>query len=276
MRLFEGISLWVGVFFYVVSFSLFLGGVIFKKERQVSFAWKGFIAAFVFHTTTIVVRWIESGHLPVLWPYEHALLSSWFVALIFIITCRWVSGLKIMGIAVFPAVLMVLGYGIMNQGVGIEPLPPPYQSNWLWVHVIFAWLAYSAFAFSAVVAILYLLKERALRKGNDSGLFQRLPSPEILDDLTFRIAFFGFVGLTIEMGAGAIWAYGLWGRYWAWDPMETWTLISWLIYALYLHLRVTMGWRGTKMAWIAIIAFASIFIAFGGIAMMMGLHGTLV
>lgn len=275
MRLFEGISLWIGIFFYVVSFSLFLGGVVFKKDRQVFFAWKGFIAAFAFHTATIVVRWIESGHPPVLWTYEHALISSWFLAFIFILASRWLPAANSLCVAVSPIILMIIGYGIMSKETGLEPLPPPYQSNWLWVHVTFAWLAYSAFAFSSVVAAIHLFKARTLMLGRH-GFFARFRSAEELEDLTFRIILVGFVGLTVEMGAGAIWAYGLWGRYWAWDPMETWTLISWLIYALYLHLRVTMGWRGTKMAWIAIIAFASIFIAFGGIAMMMGLHGTLV
>lgn len=275
MRLLEGIFLWSAIFFYVAGFSFFLGGVVFKKERQILLAWRGFIAAFCFQSATIFVRWIESGHPPVLWPYEHALLSSWFVALIFIITGRWVSGLKIMGITVSPAVLMVLGYGIMNQGIGIEPLPPPYRSNWLWVHVTFAWLAYSAFGFAAVIAFLYIIRQMTLSiKGK--AVLKWLPSSEAMDDLIFRVILFGFVGLTVEMGAGAIWAFGLWGRYWAWDPMETWTLTSWLAYAMYLHLRVTMGWCGIKMAWLAIIAFCFILIAFGGIAMMKGLHGTLV
>ena len=78
------------------------------------------------------------------------------------------------------------------------------------------------------------------------------------------------------MGAGAIWAYGLWGRYWGWDPMETWTLISWLTYGLYIHLRATMGWRDARGAWLALVAFVFILIAFGGIAMMRGLHATLI
>lgn len=271
MRLLEGIFLWAGLFFYVVSFSLFLSGAVFGREKQTLFAWRGFIAAFSLHSATIVVRWIESGHPPVLWTYEHALLSSWFVALIFIVSGRWASAIKTAGSAVSAVILMVLGYGIMSKETGIEPLPPPYQSNWLWVHVTFAWLAYSAFAFAAVVAVFYLLKEKGA-----GGFLKRLPLPDALDILTFRIVSLGFVGLTVEMGAGAIWAYGLWGRYWAWDPMETWTLISWVTYALYLHLRVTMGWSGARMAWLAIIAFCFVLIAFGGIAMMKGLHVTLI
>jgi cytochrome c-type biogenesis protein CcsB len=275
MRLLEGIFLWSGVFFYVVSFSLFLWGIVFKKDGVTLLVWKVFIVTFVFHTLTILVRWIESGHPPVLWTYEHALASSWFIALVFILASIWTPAIRVTGVAVAPVVLMVLGYGIMSQGTDIEPLPPPYQSNWLWVHVTFAWLAYSVFTFATVVAVLHLLKIRALR-GRGKAFLERLPSPETLDDLTFKIIIFGFVSLAVEMGAGAIWAYGLWGRYWAWDPMETWTLISWLTYGLYLHLRVSMRWRGARMAWLAIIAFCFIFITFGGIGYMKGLHATLI
>ncbi|MEE9614191.1 MAG: cytochrome c biogenesis protein CcsA [Thermodesulfobacteriota bacterium] len=274
MRLLEGMFLWGGVGFYVLSFSFFLGGLVFKKDRQASLGWTSFVAAFFLHTLTIAVRWAASGHPPVLWTYEHALASSWFLALVFTVSGRVAPGAKSMGVGVALFVIMVLGYGLMSQETAIEPLPPPYKSNWLWVHVTFAWLAYSAFAFAAVVAVLHLLKDRALRVGGLSFL-ERLPPPEALDDLTARVVVFGFVGLTVEMGAGAIWAYGLWGRYWAWDPMETWTLISWLAYGVYMHLRGTMGWRGTPMAWVAIIAFVFIFIAFGGIAMMKGLHAPL-
>ena len=275
MRVLEGVFLWVTISLYVVSLLLFLWRAVFKNERQELYAWKCWLIGFCTHSATILVRWIESGHPPVLWPYEHGLLSTWFIALIFILAGRWVPGLKILGIVVSPAVLMILGYGIMNQGIGIEPLPPPYRSNWLWVHVTFAWLAYGAFAFTAVVALLYIIRHMAPRF-TGKAVLKWLPSPEVLDDLIFRVIIFGFAGLTIEMGAGALWAYGLWGRYWAWDPMETWTLTSWVVYALYLHLSVTMGWRGIRMAWLAIIAFCFILIAFGGIAMMSGLHGTLI
>jgi cytochrome c-type biogenesis protein CcsB len=270
----EGIVLWAGVFFYIASFALFLAGAIFKSERPTSIAWTVFVTAFCLQTASIALRWVVSGHPPVLWTYEHALASSWFVALIFIIVCTRTPAIRELGTAVSFIILMVLGYGIMSQGTGIEPLPPPYQSNWLWVHVTFAWLAYSAFAFSALVAAVQLIK--ASRAGPPWTFLERLPSSEKLEELIFRIILFGFVALTVEMGAGALWAFGLWGRYWAWDPMETWTLISWLIYGLYIHLRVSLAWRGDRMAWLAIIAFAAIFITFGGIAYMKGLHATLI
>lgn len=275
MRVLEGLFLWWGIAFYAVSFCLYLWGIIFKKDRVTHLAWRAFVTAFILHTLTIVARWIESGHPPVLWTFEHTLASGWFVALVFILVGIRSPATRLAGVLVSPVILMILGYGIMSQGTAIEPLPPPYKSNWLWVHVTFAWLAYSAFAISAVVAVLQLLKSR--RRAGRGGVFlDRLPGAETLEDLTFRVILFGFIGLTVEMGAGAIWAYGLWGRYWAWDPMETWTLISWLTYGLFLHLRMTMRWRGVRMAWLAIVAFVFIFITFGGIGYMKGLHATLI
>jgi len=194
MRVLEGVFLWVTISLYVVSLLLFLWRAVFKNERQELYAWKCWLIGFCTHSATILVRWIESGHPPVLWPYEHGLLSTWFIALIFILAGRWVPGLKILGIVVSPAVLMILGYGIMNQGIGIEPLPPPYRSNWLWVHVTFAWLAYGAFAFTAVVALLYIIRHMAPRF-TGKAVLKWLPSPEVLDDLIFRVIIFGFAGI---------------------------------------------------------------------------------
>jgi cytochrome c-type biogenesis protein CcsB len=273
--IYEGIILWAAIGFYMMAFFVYLYAIVFRRDRTLSWGWRFIVTAFIFHVATMIVRWVITGHPPVLWTYEHALLSSWCVSLIFIITGTLRSSVRLIGIIVAPVVMLIIGYGLMSHGTAHEPLPPPYKSNWLWVHVAFAWFAYSAFALSAFAASVYLLKERAERVGGWTFL-KRVPSLNILDDIIFRIIFFGFVGLSIEMGAGAIWAFGLWGRYWAWDPMETWTLISWLTYALYMHLWVTMKWRGSRMAWLSIAAFITILIAFGGIAMMFGLHATLI
>lgn len=277
MRALEALFLWSGIFSYLFVFLLFLGGAVFKKARQVSFARKCFIAGFGFHTLTIITRWIESGHLPALGTFEHALAGSWFIAAIFLLMVWRFPALQWVGIAATPFVLLMLGYGIMGEELGIRPFPPPYQSNWLWVHVGFAWIAYGSYHVAAAVAILYLLKQRALRKsGRDiPGFFRLLPEISILDDLTFKLIVYGFITLTIEIGAGAIWAYGLWGRYWAWDPIETWSLVTWLVYGVNIHLRVTYHWKGKRAAWLAIISLIAILITFGGIGFIGGVHTTL-
>ncbi|MBI3755352.1 MAG: cytochrome c biogenesis protein CcsA [Deltaproteobacteria bacterium] len=267
MRLFEGILLWTAIGVYLATFLLFLGGLIFKKEKQFVLAWRGCVAGFSLHSAAILARWVASGHPPVLWSFEHALAGSWFIMGIFLFIGRYFSSMKIGGIVISPFVLLMLGYGIMGKQTGIEPLPPPYQSNWLWVHVGLAWVAYGAFIISAIMSILYLVKDRSVYKD--------LARLETLDDLIFETILFGFITLTVEIGAGALWAYGLWGRYWAWDPIETWSLISWLVYGVNIHLRATYGWQGKKAAWFAIISLIAILITFGGIGFIGGVHTTL-
>jgi ABC-type transport system involved in cytochrome c biogenesis permease subunit len=107
------------------------------------------------------------------------------------------------------------------------------------------------------------------KKSADSGVvnpsYEKFPSLDRLDELIFRYVIFGFITDTIMIGAGAIWAKDLWGSYWSWDPVETWSLVSWLIYGITIHLRVTFGWRESRLAWLAIIALSSVIISFFGV-----------
>ncbi|HBR18493.1 MAG: hypothetical protein A3G39_04345 [Deltaproteobacteria bacterium RIFCSPLOWO2_12_FULL_43_16] len=262
----EGILLWLGVGGYVLSILAYLVGLIFKKEKAAVWGFWFISFGFILHTVSIATRWIVTGHPPVIAGYEHSLFGSWFIILLFFTIRIWLPKIELFGIAIIPFALFVLGNGIMTASVH-EPLSPPYQSNWLWVHITFAWFAYGSFSVAAAIAILYLL-----RVGIISKFLERLPEPEILDDLIFRFIFFGFISLTIEVGAGAIWAKGLWGRYWGWDPVETWSLISWLTYGINLHLRTTLGWQGSKAAWLTIISFVAIIITFFGIGFVVGIH----
>jgi cytochrome c-type biogenesis protein CcsB len=263
---------------YLLAFLIFLSSIVFKKEGQREVAWWVCVVGFIIHTLTILVRWVESGHPsghpPVLWSFEHALAGGWFVMGVFLVLVWRFPSLKEVGVVISPFVLLMLGYGIMGKELGIEPLPPPYQSNWLWVHVGFGWIAYGAYHVAAAVAVLYLLKDRALRKsgGEVSRFFRVLPETQTMDDLIFKLIVYGFISHIVMLGSGAIWAYGLWGRYWSWDPIETWTLISWLIYGLVIHLRVTYGWKGRRGAWLAIISLIGVLIFFGGIGFTRGVH----
>ncbi|MBI3752738.1 MAG: cytochrome c biogenesis protein CcsA [Deltaproteobacteria bacterium] len=276
MRFLEGIFLWSAIAFYLFSFLFFLSSIVFKKERQLHRAWVGSVIGLGLHTLAILVRWIASGHPPVYGSFEHAFAGSWFIMVIFFIISGRFKQLKAAGAIVAPFVLLMLGYGIMGQRLDIEPLTPPYQSNWLWVHVTFAWIAYGSYHVAAGLAIMYLLKERALRTMKTgerlSRLYQFFPDLPVLDDLIFKLIVYGFIAHIVMLGAGALWAYGLWGRYWAWDPIETWSLITWLVYGVNIHLRVTYQWNGARGAWLAIISLIGILITFGGIGFVGGVH----
>lgn len=267
----EAIFFWIAIWLYGASFIAFLFGVVFKKDRGVRLGWYLAVSGFVPQTISMAVRWAITGHPPVMRVYENSMLSSWFIVALFMALRKWHRKAEIIGIAIMPIVLLMMGNGVMSRPY-LEPMSPPFQSNWLWLHVFFAWVAYGSFCVAAGFGVTYLLRERTDAKNRAIDFYDRLPGLDALNDLMLRVIMFGFIALTVEVGAGAIWAYGLWGRYWGWDPIETWSLITWLVYGTYIHLGVTLGWRGRRMAWLAIFALIFVFITFGGIGYMSGVH----
>lgn len=264
----EAVLIWSALVLWALAFAAWLYGIIYLKDRLQRFAFWAGVGGFGLETAAIIVRWLQVGHGPVMRSYENSLAGSWFLYAIYLVLSRAMPRAKNLSLGVLPIVLLMVGNGIMS-GPQPEPLLPPYQSTWLWIHVGFAWLSYGAFLVAAAMAIVYLLKTRPNLRAFKA---ERLPPAEALDELTFKTILFGFVAHTIMTGCGAIWAHGLWGRYWSWDPIETWSLITWLVYALYLHLRITFGWRGRKAAWFAAIAAVAVTITFGGMGFVGGIH----
>jgi cytochrome c-type biogenesis protein CcsB len=171
----------------------------------------------------------------------------------------WTLGVFVMGAVV---VALGLAEALINTPAG--PLVPALQSYWLSIHVTAMTLATGIFFVAAVLGIMYLVAERYRKRvaagkaqpGN--GLIARIPSAAQLDKLTYRTVIFGFPVWTFGVIAGAIWANQAWGRYWGWDPVETWAFITWVIYAAYLHARATAGWRGARAHYIQLLGFASL------------------
>ncbi|MGH3278822.1 MAG: c-type cytochrome biogenesis protein CcsB [Trebonia sp.] len=171
----------------------------------------------------------------------------------------WTLGVFVMG-----AVVVALGLARALIDTPAGPLVPALQSYWLSIHVTAMTLATGIFFIAAVLGIMYLVSERYRKRvgagkvepGN--GLIARIPSAAQLDKLTYRTVVFGFPVWTFGVIAGAIWADQAWGRYWGWDPVETWAFITWVIYAAYLHARATGGWRGTRAHYIQLLGFASL------------------
>ena len=171
----------------------------------------------------------------------------------------WTLGVFVMGAVV---VALGLAEALINTPAG--PLVPALQSYWLSIHVTAMTLATGIFFVAAVLGIMYLVAERYRKRvaagkaqpGN--GLIARIPSAAQLDKLTYRTVIFGFPVWTFGVIAGAIWADQAWGRYWGWDPVETWAFITWVLYAAFLHARATAGWRGRRAHYIQLLGFASL------------------
>jgi cytochrome c-type biogenesis protein CcsB len=169
-----------------------------------------------------------------------------------------------LGVFVMGAVVLALGLAETLIYTPAGPLVPALQSYWLSIHVTAMTLATGIFFVAAVLGLMYLVAERyrsrvesgKAKPGN--GLIERIPSAQTLDKLTYRTVVFGFPVWTFGVIAGAIWADQAWGRYWGWDPVETWAFITWVIYAAYLHARATAGWRGARAHYIQLLGFASL------------------
>lgn len=239
-----------------------LVGVIFYKNNfQITGGWL-FAFGSVLLFSLLIIRWVNIGRPPIYGTYESMLLAALSVIIIYYL-------LQMKGIVknYFTPVVLVLTIFFLAYGAMSDKAPailgPAFRSFWLWFHIGFAWLAFSAFFISAILAALFLLKKRDLNQG-------------LYDDLSFKVIIFGFISHSIEIGAGALWAYDLYGRYWGWDPIETWSLIVWIIYALYLHLRITLGWSSKKISWIAAFSPLLILIAYGGIIFLEGTHSPLI
>jgi len=226
---------------------------------------------FAIHILFTLFRYLEAGHTPITNLHESLSFFSMAVVGVFIFFENRFK-ILVLGSFVTPvALLLMLGSSLFPSG--LSPLNPALKSKWLVIHTVVAFLGYASFAVAFGAAVIYLMQERFLKKRKISGLFQRLPSLDTLDEINYRCLTFGFPLLTVAIISGAIWAETAWGTYWSWDPKETWSLITWFVYAALLHGRLTTGWRGKKAAILAIIGFFVMLFTFLGVNLLMpGLH----
>ncbi|MGA7104283.1 MAG: c-type cytochrome biogenesis protein CcsB [Candidatus Deferrimicrobiaceae bacterium] len=234
------------------------------------------IAAAVVSTAAIGVRWAESyqmgiGRIPVTNLYESLVFFAWSVNLFYLLV-EWKYKNRTLGAFVMPIAFGTMLFAFTNES-SIQPLVPALQSYWLHAHVITCFVGYAAFAVSAGVATMYLMKAKREERKVTGGVVALFPSTKILDDLVYKAIIWGFPFLTTGIITGAAWANYAWGTYWSWDPKETWSLIVWLVYAAFLHARITRGWHGRRAAILSIVGFlATIFCYLGVNLVLSGLH----
>ncbi len=267
-------------FLYLFCTVLYFIYLAFRAERLGKFATLGAWVSLGIQTAAILLRWVESyqmgfGHAPLSNMYESLVFFSWCIALLYLLWERKLKS-RVLGAFALPFAFAFNAYASLASGVSakIDPLIPALQSNWLHAHVITCFLAYASFALSCAVSVVYLVK---LRKGGKTekeyGMTGLFPALDSLDDLIYRTIVVGFPLLTIGIVTGAAWANYAWGAYWSWDPKETWSLITWFAYAIFLHARITRDWRGKRAAILSIVGFiAVIFTYFGVNYLLSGLH----
>jgi len=257
----------VTYWFYLAASLLYIGYLATKNDKLVSMAtvitWIGLLA----NTLFLVARTLEAKHAPFSNLYESMMLFTWALVIGYLIVQRKYD-FKAGGAFIMPLVfLAILATSLLPYHYqGARPLNPALQSGWLEIHVFVIFIGYAAFALSFGVSIMYLIKTRHREKGKEMLLLNVLPSESILDELAYKSIAWGFPFLTLGIITGAVWANYAWGSYWTWDPKETWSLITWFIYAAYLHARITKDWRGKRAAWISILGFISLLFLYWGVS----------
>jgi cytochrome c-type biogenesis protein CcsB len=215
----------------------------------------------------LITRGSRSGHWPLTNRFEFGLCWLWTILGIYLLLERG-SAPRSAGTFVIPSALLLALWAARRPQAdqAIRPLVPALQTDWFPLHVGCTTIAYGAFAVAGALGVMYLVFDWFARQGRiDTSSPDFFPSPEANEYLIWRAVGLGFPWLTLGMLTGAIWAQVAWGRYWDWDPKESWTLITWLLYLLLLHGRALRGWRGRRVAWLSVIGTGVVVFTFLGV-----------
>ncbi|MDI6880744.1 MAG: c-type cytochrome biogenesis protein CcsB [Desulfitobacteriaceae bacterium] len=267
--------------FYLTLVAYFLSMVLYwvwlgvKSNILGKFATALTIIGFAGNTVVLVARTVIAQRLPLSNGYEFILTFCWGILAVYLFA-EFRYKLRALGSFVMPIPFLLLVFIVMKMGPDervAQAIPPALKSQWLTFHVATAMLSYGAFAISFGLGLMYLLKTRQGVTNQKDGLISRFPAAEILDDLAYKVIGFALPLLTLVIITGAIWADYAWGTYWSWDPKETWSLITWIIYTGYVHARLMYGWKGKRAAWMAVLGFVAVIFTFFGVNYLLpGLH----
>jgi cytochrome c-type biogenesis protein CcsB len=291
----------VALFAYIAGMIGYFYYLAFRRQL----AWRSAsLAAFLglsAHALSVVGRGFAAGRVPWGNMYEYSSLLALLVVAGYLFVVEGIFKVRVLGGFVLAFSVLTMAIAVMFLYVGPGPLVPALNSYWIKIHVVAAITGSSLFALGCIVTILYLAKDRRERRsaavapimggsvdlddapphfeaGADEpvgGVTRRgiLPPAAVLDRVAYRTIAFAFPIWTFAVIAGAIWAEQAWGRYWGWDPKETWSFITWVIFAGYLHARATSGWRGRRAAVIALVGFASLLVTYYAVNLwIVGLH----
>ncbi len=264
-------------FVYFAAFFLYLLMMVMGKEYFGRVATFVTLGGLIIQTLAMILRWIESyrlgiGHAPLSNLYESLIFFAWTIVVLYMII-ELKTKTRTLGAFVTPLVFLALAYASFSPNIQshIQPLVPALKSNWLIAHVITCFFGYAAFGLSLALSIMYLIK--LLESPGTKNIFLRLiPRLNLLDEVNYQMVVIGFLMLTLGIITGAVWAHSAWGSYWTWDPKETWSLITWLIYASVIHSRLVRGWKGKKISILCIIGFGCVLFTYFGVNYLAGLH----
>jgi cytochrome c-type biogenesis protein CcsB len=265
------------IFAYFVAFMLYLIMMVMGKKVLGLLATSVAVAGLSAQSLAIILRWVESykmnmGHAPFSNLYESLVFFAWTIMFLYLVV-EWRTRNRTLGAFATPLAFLAMAYASFSPSISssIEPLIPALKSNWLIAHVVTCFFGYAAFGLSFGLSSMYLMKR--LDNENRNNLFLKLiPRMAVLDDMNYQLVVIGFLLLTLGIITGSVWAQSAWGSYWSWDPKETWSLVTWLVYASVLHSRLVRGWKGKKIAILSIIGFSCVLFTYFGVNYLAGLH----
>jgi cytochrome c-type biogenesis protein CcsB len=263
----SNILLGITLFFYFLATFHYVLYLINQRESIGKVCWITTITGFGFHTLFIIYQVVNMGRVPMTDLREALGFFSWSIVLIYLVL-EYRIKIRVMGAFIVPIAFVSMMVSLTFPATE-KPLPTYFGSAWLGVHTTLAFLGDAAFAVAFGVGIMYIIQERRLKKKTPGFFNRRLPSLEMLDELEYKAIAFGFPLLTLAIVSGALWANSAWGNYWGWEPKEIWSLITWLVYAAYLHARLVTGWRGRKAAYLAVAGFMIVVFTFVGVNLLL-------
>ncbi len=252
----------LALFFVLLSTGGFIVYIIKQKKMIFRYSYWILFAGFIFHTVYLVHQYYVLETAPVICLKSSLSFFAWCITGVYLLfQVRF--GLMVLGSFVAPsaAILMIISSAISGTP---ETVPPVLKSAWLTAHVLTMFLGNGVFAIAFLSAIMYLIQERQIKNKNRGSLYSRLPSLETLDSINHHSLIYGFPFITLGMITGAVYAQYALGSYWRWDPKEVLSLITWLSYAVLLHQRLTVGWRGRRAALMSILCFCILLFTFLG------------
>lgn len=263
MSTYEQAFFWVAIFIYTSGSLLVAWRFVFRQECRGRWEQWLLLTGLLANLLTIALRVAQGGHLFAGQHYEDTLAIAALAVGIHLFWQWKIPSTGPLGMIWLPAAFLLMGFGYFSDRT-IRPLTAAFLSPWMIVHGLFALLGTGCFIMAAGTGVVYLLKLRYSSGGSPSR-YTSLPALEVLSELALRLVLFGFFAWTVMLISGAIWAKDLYGRYWSWDPVETWSLISWLAWGIYLHLSLTFRGRGKMLAWLGIICLLTSLISMWGI-----------
>ncbi|MFH1861139.1 MAG: c-type cytochrome biogenesis protein CcsB [bacterium] len=272
-------AFWFGTALIAYGISAILYTILSLFDRLTLGKWAVTVAILgvICHTVGLIIRTIAANHAPFTNLYESLVFSSWSMVIFYLII-EYRYRTRVVGGFIMWMAFLTIGYASLlhNSVKQITPLVPALQSHWLEFHVAACFLAYAAFAVAFGYGIVYLCKTRGSQQsvvGENRKSDDLSHDLAMIDELTYKTVRVGLLLLTIGIVTGAVWANYAWGTYWSWDPKETWALVTWLVYIIYLHARMTTDWQGKRAAWLAIIGFMVVIFTYLGVNLLMkGLH----